>query len=66
MVFNIKTLEENLYKITGSKKLSMFDFEITPPTAFFGLIKANDTLEIYFDLLVKVDFGQNTIAVENR
>ena len=66
MVFNIKTVKKNLYKITGSKELSMYDFEITPPTALFGLITANDTLEIYFDLLVKVEIVQERIATENR
>lgn len=36
--------------ITGSQDLKMTDFEITPPTALFGLIKVKNDLKISFDL----------------
>jgi hypothetical protein len=47
----IKTLPDRKYKIVGEKSLSMLDFKIVPPTAFFGLIKANEKLIVGFDLI---------------
>ncbi|MCI0707981.1 MAG: YceI family protein [Ignavibacteriae bacterium] len=40
------------FRLTGNKAPSMLDFNITPPTAFFGLIKAHDKLVVHFELLV--------------
>jgi len=59
MAFIIESLSNENYRVTGNKKLSMSEFDILPPTAFFGLIRANDSLEVFFDLNVVV---QNEIA----
>ena len=40
------------HRITGSIPLSMFEFQIDPPTAFFGLVRARDHLTIHFDLVI--------------
>lgn len=40
------------YRIRGQKKISMQNFEIDPPTALRGLIRARDDLTVFFDLLV--------------
>lgn len=47
----VKILSEREYEIIGQKKISMLDFNITPPTAFFGLIKANENLIVNFDFI---------------
>ena len=43
------------FKLFGQKRLKMTDFGITPPSAFFGLIRAHDPLDIVFDLSFKTD-----------
>jgi len=48
---NIKSLHGNKFEIIGHKNLSMVDFNIIPPSAFFGLIKADKELTINFDLI---------------
>ena len=40
------------YHIKGQKEISMKDFEIDPPTALRGLIRAHDDLTVFFDLHV--------------
>lgn len=41
------------YLITGKKDLAMHDFNITPPSAFFGIIKAHDQLIVNFALIAE-------------
>ncbi len=48
---NIKSLHERKFEIIGSINLSMIDFNITPPSAFFGLINAHEKLSVNFDLI---------------
>jgi hypothetical protein len=48
---DIRILQDKKYQIIGKKSLSMIDFEIAPPTAFFGLIRAHDNLTVSFDLI---------------
>ena len=40
------------YRIKGHKEISMKDFDIEPPTALRGLIRAHDELTVFFDILV--------------
>jgi hypothetical protein len=47
----IKILPYGKYEIIGEKNLSMLDFKIVPPTAFFGIIKAHENLVVGFDLI---------------
>ncbi len=50
----ISTYQDNgVVKIEGEQKLAMTDFNIDPPTTFFGLIKVQDELTIKFTLLFK-------------
>ena len=59
---NAERLPDGKFRIAGSSQLSMFEFGITPPTAFFGLIRAHDRLVVHFDLLVAQDeVGHETI-----
>ena len=47
----VEKLANGIYRLTGSKLLSMLDFGIIPPSHFFGLIKAHDKLVVHFDLI---------------
>mgnify|MGYP000492088847 CR=1 FL=1 len=40
------------FRVTGQKKLQLSDFKIIPPTAFMGMIKVRNSIEINFDLEV--------------
>ncbi len=51
----IRRLPDGKYNLVGSKELSMYSFYIEPPTAFFGLIKADPKLIVNFDLIVDAD-----------
>lgn len=51
----VQQLSDGQFHITGSKPVSMFDYNITPPSAFFGLIKAHDQLVVHFDIIAAVD-----------
>ena len=47
-----RTEDDGKYRIQGHKKISMPDFNIEPPTALRGLIRAHEDLTVYFDLIV--------------
>ena len=47
-----RTHDEGRYHIKGHKEISMQDYEIEPPTALRGLIRAHDDLTVFFDLHV--------------
>lgn len=47
-----RTEGEGRYRVKGRKEISMKDFEIEPPTALRGLIRAHDDLTVFFDLHV--------------
>ena len=53
MLITIVQLSPTRFRITGSKTLSMHDFDITPPTTLWGLIQAHDQLVVRFDLFAK-------------
>ncbi len=50
-------VESDTYHLQGKKQLNMSDFNITPPTAFFGLIKAYDAITLQFDLTLNLRHG---------
>ena len=41
--------------LKGEKRLLMSDFNIEPPTKFLGLVKANDEIEIEFEIDMEVE-----------
>lgn len=43
-------LEEAAFRIEGTLELKMTDFDVTPPTALLGIIRARDALSVHFDL----------------
>lgn len=51
-------LEADLVRAVGNTTIKMSDFNIDPPTAFMGLIKADDELTVKFNLIAK---ERNTI-----
>lgn len=52
--FNSESSSNELFRITGSQRLKMSDFNIDPPKALFGLIKVDDELVIVFDMIFKL------------
>jgi hypothetical protein len=48
----IRPTGNGTYLVTGAKELSMRDFRIDPPTAFFGLIRAHEQLTVGFSIRV--------------
>jgi YceI-like domain len=53
IMINVSSVKDGIYHLIGSKPLSMHDFDITPPSHFFGIIKAHDQLVVHFDLYAK-------------
>jgi hypothetical protein len=53
---SVKMLPDRRYEIVGEKSISMLDFDIDPPSAFFGLIRANENLIVKFDLLASPQY----------
>jgi len=46
---------DNRFRVRGEKRINMKDFDVTPPTAMFGLIKAEKWLTVHFDFTVGPD-----------
>jgi polyisoprenoid-binding protein YceI len=53
MMVNVQRLPDNKIRAVGSKMMAMSDFNITPPSALFGLIKASNELEVRFDIIAE-------------
>ncbi|MCW9707295.1 YceI family protein [Fodinibius salsisoli] len=47
-------ISEERFRVKGSKKISMNTYNIKPPTAMFGLIKASSELTVHFDVTVRL------------
>lgn len=47
-----KVLSEKRFRVKGSKKIYMDTYNITPPSAMFGLIRADKELTVHFDVTV--------------
>lgn len=48
---------EGRFHVKGDKELNMDTFDITPPTAMFGLIHADKELVVHFDVIVRLGEG---------
>ena len=48
--FNADVIENGNIKVTGSKKINMTDFDVSPPTAMMGSLKTGEDITISFDL----------------
>jgi hypothetical protein len=48
MPVTVKALEDQQFEISGSTKIRMTDFGVTPPTAIFGLLRTGDQITIHF------------------
>lgn len=49
-----KLISENRFRVKGSKKIDMETYDIEPPTALLGLIKASNELVVHFDVTVRL------------
>lgn len=52
MAVNGRLTDNNTFRIQGEKPLNMNTFNIKPPTALLGLIRADERLVVHFDLIV--------------
>lgn len=50
-----KLLDGNRFRVKGSKDIHMDTYDITPPRAMLGLIKADKNLTVHFDVTVKLN-----------
>lgn len=46
-------LGNGIVMVKGSKQIRMTDYNVTPPTALLGLVKAQDELTVHFDILAE-------------
>ncbi|MFA9478135.1 YceI family protein [Phycisphaerales bacterium AB-hyl4] len=53
MDVRIERVDEHRFTVLGSKKLDMRDFDVKPPSALFGLIRADPAVTVIFDLIVE-------------
>lgn len=53
--FTGQMISGNRIQITGSKKLKMSDFNISPPTAMLGALKTGDEVTVSFKLVMAVN-----------
>lgn len=47
----VRRIDDERWSLIGRKQLKMSDFDVTPPSAFLGLIRAHDTVEVTFNLV---------------
>lgn len=47
-------LDEDRFKVKGSKQINMKTYDIKPPTALMGLIKARSDLTVHFNVTVRL------------
>jgi polyisoprenoid-binding protein YceI len=52
LTVNYKVLPDGQLRLTGSKKLSMAEFRMEPPTAMMGTIKVGNEVNVSFDLTI--------------
>lgn len=50
ILVNVRRIEERKIQVVGSVDMLMSDFNVTPPSALFGLIKASNQLQVRFDI----------------
>lgn len=54
MDVRIEPMGEKRFRVIGRRSFDMGDYNIEPPTALFGLIKADPRVKVVFDLVVEV------------
>jgi len=59
-----KVLGEKQFHVKGSKSLNMDTFNIKPPTAMFGLIRANKELVVHFDVTVTLGEEESILCCQ--
>ncbi len=50
-----KRLNQNQFRVKGSKRIHMDTYNIDPPSKMFGLIRANKELTVHFDVTVTLN-----------
>lgn len=55
-------IDQERFRVKGSKLIRMSTFNVEPPTAMLGLIKAKDELTVHFDVTVRLKNGDTYTA----
>ena len=50
-------ISDDRFRVKGSKEIRMETYDVKPPTAMFGLIKASSELTVHFDVTVRLRNG---------
>lgn len=66
MPVRIEPMEENRFRVIGQREFDMKEFDIEPPTALFGLIRADQTVEVVFDLVITAVAGETDKAARQQ
>ncbi len=54
LTVSAQRLSRTLFRIRAELPLRMTDFDVTPPSALFGAIRARDNLTVHFDLTLEI------------
>ena len=54
ILLSYKLLPKNALQLSGSHRIKMSDFNITPPTAMMGTIKVGNEVDVVFDLTLDI------------
>src|SRR5690625_5093108 len=59
IMFNAEggVLDEKRVRVRGHKPILMTDYDIDPPTALLGVVRAQDELTVYFDIVATIHRG---------
>jgi len=61
MNIQMRQLPDGRFNVKGSKSILMTDYGIKPPTAFLGLIKADDRLEVHFNIIAAPEVSVSSL-----
>lgn len=61
-----RMLSPRRFRVRGSKQIHMDTFRIKPPTAMFGLIRADKELTVHFDVTVQLDSARVPTADQSE
>lgn len=61
-----KMLSDRRFRVRGSKQLHMDTYNIDPPSAMFGLIRADKRLTVHFDVTVRLTNSRSSASAHSE
>jgi len=62
----VQALGDGALRAQGSLPIRMTDYGITPPTAFFGILRADDRIVVKFDLVIDTPTSVASVRSQER